>query len=511
MSDLLKTENELKTLSDTIAKTLENFNLSVTEYQIKLAIIKKNIQKSETELKNISNNITEFDTRIDSQKFLAFFKKPYKINQLKNGKIRIYIPKWYPDFQIGWLVDENPNEEYYTFELNQYSAWLGEIPEDILKQVNFPEPINATVNGNIISFKEEDKTRIKNLPYLTDWKETTARITKGHEFEIINKIIESGRIPFEKFPISKEDKRESDKIKLRSYQKKAYQKFLETGATGLFFPTGAGKSFIAMKAVSELKGTKLIIVPTITLKEQWSWYIDEYIPEYKDEIVISTYQGFRDFETDYILTIYDECHYLPATTFSRLSTIKTKYRIGLSATPHREDGKESLIYTLTGYPIGVNWQEYMKEANRTYHPINIHVVKNVKWGKIRDLVDPNKKTIIFCDGIEMGKSIATRLQIPHIYGDTKDRMEMIQNNNVIVGSRVLDMGTSIPNLQRIIEVDFLFGSRQQELQRTGRLMHSLESNVRHDIIMTEKEFTEYGKRIWALREKGFTVKVYESG
>jgi hypothetical protein len=72
-------------------------------------------------------------------------------------------------------------------------------------------------------------------------------------------------------------------------------------------------------------------------------------------------------------------------------------------------------------------------------------------------------------------------------------------------SRVGDVGVSVKDLEQIIEVDFLYGSRQQQLQRTGRLMHSEEAE-RHDIIMTEQEVRDYGKRIWALQEKGFTTQ-----
>ena len=48
------------------------------------------------------------------------------------------------------------------------------------------------------------------------------------------------------------------------------------------------------------------------------------------------------------------------------------------------------------------------------------------------------------------------------------------------------LGVSVKDLQRIIEVDSLFGSRQQELQRTGRLLHA-DNPERLDIIMTEDE------------------------
>ena len=84
----------------------------------------------------------------------------------------------------------------------------------------------------------------------------------------------------------------------------------------------------------------------------------------------------------------------------------------------------------------------------------------------------------------------------------------MRDNQVCVVSRVADEGVSIDNLQRLIEVDFLYGSRAQSTQRTGRLMHSAKAE-QHDIIMTHKEFESYGKRIWVLQEKGFHVKVIE--
>lgn len=84
----------------------------------------------------------------------------------------------------------------------------------------------------------------------------------------------------------------------------------------------------------------------------------------------------------------------------------------------------------------------------------------------------------------------------------------MSENTISVVSRVADEGVSIEDLQRIIEVDFLYGSRAQSTQRTGRLMHSQKAE-KHDIIMTFKEFESYGKRIYVLQEKGFHVKIIE--
>jgi len=182
-----------------------------------------------------------------------------------------------------------------------------------------------------------------------------------------------------------------------------------------------------------------------------------------------------------------------------------------SASPHREDGRENFIFALTGFPVGLNWQEYMRTEGKKYHPIYVHIVKSEasKIAKAKELTDFDEKTLIFCDTIELGKKMAKSFEqeVPFIFGETKDRLDIIEENNTLVVSRVADLGISIKDLKHIIEIDFLFGSRQQELQRTGRLMHSLEKNTRHDILMTEKEFEKYGKRLWGLTEKGFTIKM----
>lgn len=247
-----------------------------------------------------------------------------------------------------------------------------------------------------------------------------------------------------------------------------------------------------------------------SLVEQWKSRIDEYIPEYKDEVEVVTYHSYhRVAGKEYALVIFDEVHHLPANTFIRLSTIKTKYRIGLSGSPFREDGRESYIFALTGFPVGTSWDELLEKKVVTEPIFRVYLLKNQneKLKKLDELLKVPAKTIIFCDSIELGKKISRRFRIPFVYGETKDRMGIIKENQVCVVSRVGDEGISFPEIERVIEVAFLRGSRMQESQRFGRLMHSQRKEPEHIILMTDEEFQRYNKRLYAITERGFKIEV----
>ncbi len=451
-------------------------------------------------------------TGVNRDKFVQFMRKPYLIVPKSKTELHVIVPK-FVNFQVGWLLEET--ETFNVFVFNQYSVWLGDAPMDLVALIGGAEKeIDGIVTRNLLEFDPKYKKGVvKHLgQFLSNIKDQTATIKKGHEFDVIAEMIKAGSLPFRAIPVDPHDLTDPNgKIALREYQQPAYDTFMKTGAVGIFHPTGAGKTYTALRIAEMLRGPKLVVVPTITLKEQWESRIHELIGSRWDEFTVTTYQARSIQHKKWTLTIFDECQKLPANTFSRLALIDTKYRIGLSASPFREDGRENYIIALTGYPIGLNWKTYMETTGRKYHEVHVWVVKKEgdKIPIMASLIDLKKKTLIFCDGIELGAKVAKKYGLPHVYGETKDRMSVIENNQVVVVSRVADLGISIKNLQRVIEVDFLFGSRQQEIQRTGRLMHAEDQDVRHDIIMTRTELGQYGKRLWALQEKGFTLQIEE--
>jgi len=484
----------------------------IYEAKQKLEEAKKEIDKALNWIDKQANIISRA-LLLELDAFKSFLKKPYALISKSQYEWWCIVPKL-ANFSVGWL--DHSDESYNYYVINKYTQWIGDLPEEIRKAIQFKESEKIKVVDSLMEFEkgQESLMRKRYGKYLKEIKEGYARIKRGKEFDLIAEIIDNGSLPFTPQPVSEDDLKEA-KVNFNfegkyNFQEDAFETFLRYGAIGVYWMTGAGKSFFAMYCLSRIKGDKAIIVPTKTLIEQWKNYLREYAPSLLNEVEIYTYNSYNKIKNkEFSLIVFDECQRLPATTFSRLATLKTKYRIGLSATPYREDGKTNYIFALTGFPIGLDWQTILKILGKHYHEVNVHLVTNetAKINKVKELLQEDTKTIIFCDSIKLGSKIAKRLDVPFIYGATKDRMEIAKTEPVIVASRVMDLGISIKDLKHIIEVDFLYGSRQQEVQRTGRLFHSETAGRKHDIIMTDAEYNLYQKRLYGLMEKGFKINL----
>jgi DNA excision repair protein ERCC-3 len=181
--------------------------------------------------------------------------------------------------------------------------------------------------------------------------------------------------------------------------------------------------------------------------------------------------------------------------------------MGLSATPYREDGRTDLIFALTGWPVGLDWNELIDLGIIEVPTITLAILPDEpsKTTRLEQLLRDDKRTVVYCDGIEKGNMLSKRLGIPFVDGSSRNRLDTIRKAKQVIVSRVGDEGLSLSDLERVIEVDFLFGSRRQEGQRLGRLFHADEKGE-HWILMTREEHTKYEKRLLAIREKGFRIR-----
>lgn len=482
-----------------------------------LNLLKLEIEEKQKEYQdkvaNISK-ITQITEGLNEEEFKNFIKEPYAV--LPTGKQEewfVAVPKFIR-MNLGWL--DHTTETFNVFRINKFMKWLGNIPQNIEKKFKFDTKLPLKVfDGTVLTGKQhQEETWNKYNKFLTSRQGADKiKIKRGYEFKLLAQLISDGILPFMPRPIEQEDLRIAEfkePLVLRDYQEEAWSRFLEVGAVGVYWAYSAGKTFFGLHAGGKIKGRKLVVCPTRTLVEQWNERIKKYIRyQEQSEWEVVTYHSFTKLTNkEYALVIFDECQHLPANTFSKFATLNTKYRIGLSATPYREDGRTDFIFALTGFPIGLSWDNLIELGVLEIPDIRCYIVSDwrAKENKLKELLSQDKKTIIFCDSIQLGNRLSKDLGIPFVHGGTSKRIETIKEADVSIVSRVGDEGLSIAEIQRVIEVDFLFGSRRQEGQRLGRLFHGDEKGE-HIILMTEKEFEDYGKRLYAITEKGFKVEV----
>jgi hypothetical protein len=282
-----------------------------------------------------------------------------------------------------------------------------------------------------------------------------------------------------------------------------------------FWCGNTGKTVIALWAMTHLQPPHLVVVPTKLLREQWLERIQAHTDLQPNEYEVMTYQSAisKGSLKAWTSLIIDETHHQPANSFVKLSLIKRKYTLGLSATPMREDGREEYVFALSGRPVGLSW-DYFKKLNLIKSPVcHVWIVKNfeAKLRRLGGLLQDDLRTLIFSDSLETGKAVAGRFKIPFVYGATKDNMATILENRVLVISRVGDEGMSLPDIERVIEVSWLFGSRRQELQRTTRLLHSEQKAQESHILMTLEEYLHDRKRLFSIMDKGFKIVLHREG
>jgi superfamily II DNA or RNA helicase len=169
----------------------------------------------------------------------------------------------------------------------------------------------------------------------------------------------------------------STKFPPHDFQREIIDSFIEKGANGLIcVPCGYGKTFMALNIAVRLKRRFLIIVDKEFLMNQWKSEIENFVigarvgilqankiqmEAEKYDVTICMIQticrrefpeGFFD---QYGFTIFDECHHLGASYFCKaLLKIQTKYMLGLSATPDREDGLSCVFEYYLGEPVYKN-------------------------------------------------------------------------------------------------------------------------------------------------------------
>lgn len=150
----------------------------------------------------------------------------------------------------------------------------------------------------------------------------------------------------------------------RPYQRDALAAW--TGNLGrgvVVLPTGSGKSHMAIMAIADRARATLVVAPTLDIVRQW---YDLLRTTFACEVgvvgggehrvlplTVTTYDSawmhMEHLGSRFGLVVFDECHHLPSASYAMAAQLSlAPYRLGLTATPERGDGRDDLLDGLVG-------------------------------------------------------------------------------------------------------------------------------------------------------------------
>ncbi|OHD55625.1 MAG: helicase [Spirochaetes bacterium GWF1_51_8] len=361
---------------------------------------------------------------------------------------------------------------------------------------------------------------------------------------------------------------------LRYYQSEGVYSFSKwrEGSGVIVLPCGAGKTVVGMGIMQDIKEYTLIITTSVDSVKQWKRELmdkttltDDQIGEYTGDkksikpVTITTYNmliyrknaegNFRNMDIfirqNWGLIIYDEVHFLPAPIFRMTTAIQSKRRLGLTATLVREDNLETEVFTLIGpkvyeypwktlekegwiaeafcyeirIPLNPEGYEFYKNANNrtkfriaSENPNKIEMIEKL----IRRY--ENGHILIIGHYLSQLKEIADLFDLPLITGSTPNNERAVIYDDfrsgkisALVISKVGNFSIDLPDANVAIQISGVFGSRQEEAQRLGRILRP-DSGKSYFYALVSKDTIEEDfsrKRQMFLLEQGYKYTVVD--
>ncbi len=349
------------------------------------------------------------------------------------------------------------------------------------------------------------------------------------------------------------------------------------GSGVIVLPCGAGKTIVGMAAMAQLQTSTLVLTPNTVAVRQWMSELldktsltEDLVGEYsglqKDirPMTVSTYQiltyrkrgsgdEFPHFglfsARNWGLIIYDEVHLLPAPVFRITAEIQARRRLGLTATLVREDGMEGDVFSLIGpQKYNIPWKDLEKQgwiATAICHEIRVPLAESARMAYaiamqrekypiaahnsrklpvLQAILERHVGESILVIGMYLDQldEIAVLLQVPLINGQTpvKERERLYEafrtgEVKTLVVSKVANFSIDMPDASVAIEISGMFGSRQEEAQRLGRILRpKSDGTMAHFYTIVTRETVDQtfaANRQRFLTEQGYKYEIlYEN-
>jgi len=348
----------------------------------------------------------------------------------------------------------------------------------------------------------------------------------------------------------------NDGVQERWYQKEAAEAVLEYSGGVVRAPTGSGKTVIAARIIKDAGVHAVVLVPTIDLlfqtKEFLEWAFDTQIGmlgagivdlqcvtvattrsmakilntkyykfEYEDlsDDTFEPIGNFQSWLSKIGLLIVDECHMVAADTAYNIATnLNCKIKVGMSASPWRDDNADIKIEAALGpivYRVGVetlvdegflvppmfrivNTKPNAEAVGQPYDSwakaYRAVVVDNKYRNELvvktaNDLVDQGRIVLLLVKQLKHGEKLRkmipksvfiagsspAEIQAFHQSGDRERILNELRRGDVrcVIATSVADMGVDVPALDALV----LAGggkSSTRHLQRIGRVCRPFE-------------------------------------
>lgn len=319
---------------------------------------------------------------------------------------------------------------------------------------------------------------------------------------------------------------EMRELPLRDYQAAAVEKLVKITQGTVVIPCGGGKTRVGMRAIARLRTPTLVLVHTLDLAEQWLGELRDKLgidaglvgdgEQRVAPVTVAVVQALVRWDVERLdaflggfgLVILDEAHHVAASTFySVVDRCPARYRLGLTATPDREDGLTALLDLYLGAPLLVVTHEELVDAGvltvpeirsietefsypytcaEDYSPLLAAVAADQRRNQlIVDAVVEEAQAGNVClvlsgriehcqrlaDGIAAAGVSAAVLTGEVKRNRRKELLDQAREGelSVLVATSLADEGLDLPRLSRVF-LAFPSRARGRTIQRLGRLM-----------------------------------------
>lgn len=315
-------------------------------------------------------------------------------------------------------------------------------------------------------------------------------------------------------------------VGLREYQACAVAALAKVTQGTVVLPCGGGKTRVGIGAIARLRTPALILVHTLDLAEQWRTELRSLLgidtgivgggEDSLADVTIGVIQALvrwprrriDAFLGGFGLLVLDEAHHVAATTFHELvGRCPARYRLGLTATPEREDGLTPLLELFLGRPLSVVSHDELVAAGVLALP-EIRIVEtaftfpylgvddyspmmgalvadearnDLIVGAVVDAARAGHTCLVLSGRVEHCRELARRIATAGVEAAeltgrvSKERRAVLLDRarggqlTVLVATSLADEGLDLPRLSRVF-LAYPSRARGRTVQRLGRLM-----------------------------------------